>query len=83
VQRARGEHLQRYSSAESKGFAVSPLSSEYGTCNYFTEMCSGSEAGSYLRLVDFLCHSTLGLRVLKKKEKIQNSQGLILALALR
>ena len=21
--------------------------------NYFTEMCSGSEAGSYLRLVDF------------------------------
>jgi len=21
--------------------------------NYFTEMCSGSEAGSYLRLIDF------------------------------
>ena len=30
-------------------------------------MCSGSEAGSYLRLIDFVYHSTLGLRVIKKK----------------
>ena len=30
-------------------------------------MCSGSEAGSYLRLVDFVYHSTLGLRVTKKR----------------
>ena len=30
-------------------------------------MCSGSEAGSYLRLTDFVYHSTLGLRVIKKK----------------
>ena len=30
-------------------------------------MCSGSEAGSYSRLVDFVYHSTLGLRVIKKK----------------
>ena len=30
------------------------------------EMCSGSEAGSYLRPVDFVYHSTLGLRVIKK-----------------
>jgi len=37
--------------------------------NYFTEMCSGSEAGSYLRLIDFVFHSTLGLRVIKKREK--------------
>ena len=37
--------------------------------NYFTEMCSGSEAGSYLRLIDFAYHSTLGLRVIKKKKK--------------
>jgi len=36
---------------------------------YFTEMCSGSEAGSYLRLIDFVYHSTLGLRVIKKKKK--------------
>jgi len=37
--------------------------------NYFTEMCSGSEAGSYLRLTDFVFHSTLGVRVIKKKKK--------------
>ena len=36
--------------------------------NYFTEMCSGSGAGSYLRLIDFVYHSTLGLRVIKKKK---------------
>jgi len=29
-------------------------------------MCSGSEAGSYLRLIDFVYHSTLGLGVIKK-----------------
>jgi len=37
--------------------------------NYFTEMCSGSEAGSYFRLIDFVYHSTLGLRVIKKKRR--------------
>ena len=37
--------------------------------NYSTEMCSGSEEGSYLRLIDFVYHSTLGLRVIKKKKK--------------
>ena len=37
--------------------------------NYFTEMCSGSEAGSYLWLIDLVYHSTLGLRVIKKKQK--------------
>jgi len=36
--------------------------------NYFTEMCSGSEVGSYLRRIDFVYHSTLGLRVIKKKK---------------
>jgi len=40
--------------------------------NYFTEMCSGPEAGSYLRLTDFVYHSTLGLRVIKKK-KVESS----------
>jgi len=30
-------------------------------------MCSGSEAGSYLRLIDFVYHSTLGLGVIKKR----------------
>jgi len=37
--------------------------------NFFTEMCSGSEAGSYLRLIDFVYHSTLGLGVMKKQQK--------------
>ena len=37
--------------------------------NYFTKMCSGSEAGSYLRLIDFVYHSTLGLRVIKMIKK--------------
>jgi len=32
-------------------------------------MCSGSEAGSYLMLKDFVHHSTLDLRVIKKKKK--------------
>ena len=36
---------------------------------YVTEMCSGSEAGSYLRLIDFVYHSPLGLRVIKKKRR--------------
>jgi len=36
------------------------------------EMCSGSEAGSYLRLIDFVYHSTLGLIVIKKKRRIVN-----------
>jgi len=31
---------------------------------------SGSEAGSYLRLIDFVYHSTLGLRAIKKKRSI-------------
>jgi len=30
-------------------------------------MCSGSEAGSYSRLIAFVYHSTLGSRVIKKK----------------
>ena len=36
----------------------------------WVEMCSGSKAGSYLRLKDFVNHSTLGLREIKKKKKI-------------
>jgi len=36
--------------------------------NHFTEMCSASEAGSYLRLIDLVYHSTLGLKIIKKKK---------------
>jgi len=32
-------------------------------------MCSGSEAGSHLRRMDFVYHSPLGLRVIKKKKE--------------
>jgi len=32
-------------------------------------MCSSSEAGSCLRLINFAYHSTLGLRVIKKKRR--------------
>ena len=42
-----------------------------GGGRYFTEMCSGSEAGSCLRLIDFVYHSTLGLRSIKKNQKGQ------------
>ena len=32
--------------------------------NYLTEMWSGSEAGLYVRTIDLMYHSTLGLRVI-------------------
>ena len=32
-------------------------------------MCSGSEAGSCLRRIDFVYYATLGLRVIKKKRQ--------------
>ena len=37
--------------------------------NFFTEMCSGFEVGSYSRLIGFVYHPTLGLRVIKKRKK--------------
>ena len=46
--------------------------------NYFTEMCSGSEAGSHSRRIDCVYHSTLGLRVNTKKrgENVTAEDGL-------
>jgi len=41
--------------------------------NCLTKMCSGSEAGSYLRLIDFVYHSTLGFRVITKKKEEEDS----------
>ena len=38
---------------------------------HFTEMCSGSEAGSYLRIIDSVHHSTLCMGVTKKKKKFE------------
>jgi hypothetical protein len=37
-------------------------------------MCSGSEAGSFSRLIDFVYHSTLGLRVIKKRRPQRQNQ---------
>jgi len=39
--------------------------------NYFTEMCSGSEEGSYSKAHRLSYHSTLGLRVIMKKFRVQ------------
>ena len=38
-------------------------------------MCSGSEAGSYLRLIDFVYHSTLGLSNKEEKKKKEQRCG--------
>ena len=39
-----------------------------GSLVKIAEMCRGSEAGWYLKLVDFVHHSTLDLRVMQKKK---------------
>ena len=36
---------------------------------------TGSEAGSYFRLIDLVYHSTLGLRVIRKKKKSCTRMG--------
>ena len=36
-------------------------------------MCSGSETGSYLRIIDSVYHSTLGLREIKEKKNYDGS----------
>ena len=50
-------------------FRTSATTKCWGCMNFFTEMCSGSEAGSYARPMDFVYHSTLGSRVIKKKKE--------------
>ena len=44
-----------------------------GVRGFFIKMCSGSEAGSYLRLIGFVYHSTLGLRVAADKKKVREA----------
>ena len=55
----------------SLGFRIN----KWTALRYFTEICSGFEAGSYLRLIDFVYHSTLGLRVIKKKKKLPSDSA--------
>jgi len=59
------------SPARGWGLGFTDLYSSQFENNFFTEICSGSEAGSYLRLIDFVYHSTLGSRVTKKKEVLE------------
>ena len=66
--RRRGRAGPRSSGTADRAPARGKLRCQFEN-NYFTEMCSGSEEGSYLRLIDFVYHSTLGLRVIKKKKK--------------
>jgi len=40
--------------------------------NYFTEMCSGSEKGSYLRLID-ACITRLEGKIEEEEEKVPDS----------
>ena len=42
---------------------------------WFVEMCSGSEAGSHVRLIDCVYHSTLGVRAIKKKKDVASSRA--------
>ena len=39
-------------------------------------MCSGSEEGSYLRLIDLVYHSTLGLRVIPASRRPAAGPGM-------
>ena len=40
-------------------------------------MCSGSEAGTLSRLIDFVYHPTLGLRIIKKKKNFGDRGGAV------
>ena len=51
------------------GFRVTDRYSSQFENNHSTEMCSSSEAGSYLRLIDVLSHPSLELRVMKKRRR--------------
>ena len=42
---------------------------KYFKNDHFTKKCSGLEAGSYLRFIDFVYQSTLVLRVIKKRRR--------------
>jgi len=66
--RAPTTHLSSPPVPRAHQLPSSPTMHHQAAGNYFTEMCSGSEAGSYLRLIDVVYHSTLGSSVIKKKK---------------
>ena len=61
-----GSGVQNVAQLPNLGSRTDLCSSQFEN-HYFTKMCSGSEAGSNSRLIDFVYHSTLGLRVIKNK----------------
>ena len=67
-----GVHSKLTTLAAPRGGIVSDRYSFQLKNNYLTEMCSDSEEGSYLMLICFLYHATLGLRTIKKKKKKQS-----------
>ena len=62
------ERLKQETFKYQHGRHMHTISQAINTRHAITEMCSDSEAGSYLRLIDFVYHSTLGLRVIKKRK---------------
>ena len=66
----RGKCIEGWAYPKKNPIQEQPRSSRFekyftGMNNCFTEMCSGSEAGVYERLIDFVYRSVLGLRVIK------------------
>jgi len=61
--------IKKSLSTVSRAMLTSVRSAAGEGADYFAEMRSGSEEGSYLRLMDFVYHSTVGLRVIKKKRR--------------
>ena len=49
-----------------KSSVIETVVSSQSKNNYFTEVCSGSEAGSYVRLIDFV---SLNSRLESNREK--------------
>ena len=70
-----GQHHRR-ARRHAHGHTLFGVEVEGWGLNYSAATCSDSEAGSYLRLIDFVYHSTLGLRVIKKKMKVTLSSVL-------
>jgi len=68
----RGNTFNDFNDLHLKAKAVTVLCVPYSAAETHR---SGSEAGSHLRLIDFVYRSTLGLRVIKKKKTHLDRSG--------
>ena len=75
----RVESLRFHVEGSSERDAGPPLASQDPACsrgldqfenNFFADMCNGSDADPYLRLIHLLYQSTLRFRVMKKRKKV-------------